>query len=80
MGESTGEKGEKQLVVRCAFGAFGQLQAAIEARKLPLVSAEHEYVAQTPVELPEDQANEVLALVDALEQDDDVQNVFHNLA
>ena len=80
MGEGTGEKGEKQLIIRCAFDDFGQLQAAIEERKLPLLSAESEYVAQTPVELPEDQANEVLELVDALEQDEDVQRVFHNLA
>jgi YebC/PmpR family DNA-binding regulatory protein len=80
MGEASGEKGEKQLVVRCAFESFGHLQHAIEARKLPLLSVESEYVAQTPVELPEDQAKEVLALVDALEQDEDVQRVFHNLA
>ena len=80
MGESTGEKGEKQLVIRCAFESFGQLQAALEERKLPVVSAESEYVAQTPVQLSEDQAKEVLELVDALEQDEDVQRVFHNLA
>jgi YebC/PmpR family DNA-binding regulatory protein len=80
MGEGTGEKGEKQVVIRCAFESFGQLQAAIEQRKLPLISAESEYVAQTPVELPEDQAKEVLELIDALEQDEDVQRVFHNLA
>ena len=80
MGEGTGDKGERQIVVRCAFAHFGQLQAAIEARKLPLVSADSEYVAQTPVQLPEEQANEVLALADALEQDEDVQKVFHNLA
>jgi YebC/PmpR family DNA-binding regulatory protein len=79
MGEGTGEKGEKQLVIRCAFASFGQLQAAIEERKLPLLSADSEYVAQTPVQLPEDQAKEVLELVDALEQDEDVQRVFHNL-
>jgi YebC/PmpR family DNA-binding regulatory protein len=80
MGEGQGEKGEKQVVVRCAFESFGQLQAAIEARKLPLVSAESEFVAQNPVQLPEDQAKEVLALVDTLEQDEDVQRVFHNLS
>jgi YebC/PmpR family DNA-binding regulatory protein len=80
MGEGLGEKGEKQIVVRCAFSSFGQLHAALEARKLPLVSAESEYVAQTPVHLPEDQAKDVLALVDTLEQDEDVQRVFHNLA
>jgi YebC/PmpR family DNA-binding regulatory protein len=80
MGEGQGEKGEKQVVIRCSFASFGQLQAAIEEKKLPLISAEFEYVPQTLVELPEESAKEVLALVDALEQDDDVQKVSHNLA
>lgn len=80
MGEGTGEKGEKQLVIRCAFSDFGQLQSAIEARGLNPISVESEYVAQNLTELPEDKATEVLALVDALEQDEDVQRVFHNLA
>jgi len=79
MGEGTGEKGEKQLLIRCAFESFGSLQAALEERRLPVISAELEYVAQTPVELPEEQAKEVLELIDALEQDEDVQRVFHNL-
>ncbi len=80
LGEGTGEKGEKQLVIRCAFADFGTLQAALEARKLPVISADSEYVPQTPVQLSEEQAKEVLELVDALEQDEDVQRVFHNLA
>jgi YebC/PmpR family DNA-binding regulatory protein len=80
MGESQGEKGERQLVIRCAFADFGQLQSAIEARGLNLLSAESEYVPLNPVELPEDKAAEVLEVVDALEQDEDVQRVFHNLA
>jgi YebC/PmpR family DNA-binding regulatory protein len=80
LGEGTGEKGEPQVIIRCAFASFGQLQAAIEQRKLPLLSAESEYVAQTPVDLPEDKAKEVLEMVDNLEQDEDVQRVFHNLA
>jgi len=80
MGEGQGEKGEKQVVIHCSFASFGQMQAALEERKLPIVSAESEYVPQTPVELSEEAAKEVLALVDALEQDDDVQKVFHNLA
>jgi YebC/PmpR family DNA-binding regulatory protein len=80
MGESTGEKGEPQLVIRCAFNEFGKLQEALEARGIAPLSAEHEYICSVPVELPEDQAAEVLALIDKLEQDDDVQKVFHTLA
>jgi YebC/PmpR family DNA-binding regulatory protein len=80
MGESTGEKGEPQLVIRCAFNDFGKLQEALETRKIVPLSAEHEYICSVPVELPEGQAAEVLALIDKLEQDDDVQKVFHTLA
>jgi YebC/PmpR family DNA-binding regulatory protein len=80
MGESTGEKGEAQLVIRCAFNDFGRLQEALEARRIVPLSAEHEYICSLPVELPEDQAAEVLGLIDKLEQDEDVQKVFHTLA
>ncbi len=80
MGESTGEKGEPQLVLRCAFTEFGKLQSALEARAIAPLSAEHEYICSAPSELPEAQATEVLELIDLLEQDDDVQHVFHTLA
>jgi YebC/PmpR family DNA-binding regulatory protein len=80
MGESTGEKDEPQLVIRCSFADFGQMQRALEQRGITPVSAEVEYIALNPVHLPEEQATKVLAVVDQLEQDDDVQRVFHNLA
>jgi YebC/PmpR family DNA-binding regulatory protein len=79
MGESTGEKNEPQVVIRCAFQEFGHLQKALEDRGIVPISAESEYVPQTVVELPEDRAREVLGMVDKLEQDEDVQKVFHNL-
>lgn len=79
MGESTGEKGEKIIVARCLFKDFGKLQAAIEAKKITPLNSASEYIAETHTELPEEQATEVLKLIDALEQDDDVQHVFHNL-
>jgi YebC/PmpR family DNA-binding regulatory protein len=79
MGESSGEKGEPQLVLRCTFENFGQLQEALEKRGIAPLSGELEYVCSTPVELPEGQANEVLELIDRLEQEEDVQRVFHTL-
>ena len=80
MGESSGEKGEPQLVLRCEFANFGKLQEALEARGITPISAEHEYICSVPTELPEAQATEVLELIDTLEQDDDVQRVYHTLA
>lgn len=79
MGEGTNDKGEPQILIRGSFADFGKLQAEIEARGIQVQSAESEYVAQNLLSLPEDKAAEVLELVDALEQDEDVQRVFHNL-
>jgi len=79
MGEGANDKGEPQTIIRGAFADFGKLQAAIEARGIAVLSAESEYVAQNLVSLDDDKAKEVLELVDALEQDEDVQRVFHNL-
>jgi transcriptional/translational regulatory protein YebC/TACO1 len=79
MGESIGEKGEPQLVARCDFENFGQLQKRLEERKIVPLSAEQEYICTTPTELPEAQATEALELIDLLEQDEDVQKVYHTL-
>src|SRR4029453_15828510 len=79
MGEGTNDKGEPQTIIRGAFSDFGKLQAALEAQGVAVQPAESEYVAQNLLTLPEDKATEVLELVDALEQDEDVQRVFHNL-
>ncbi len=79
MGESTGENDEPQLVVRCNFADFGQLQKGLEDRGITPLSAEQEYICTTPMELPDDQAKEALELIDKLEQDEDVQKVFHTL-
>jgi transcriptional/translational regulatory protein YebC/TACO1 len=55
------------------------MQKALEEKHLSPISAEVEWIPSNTVQLPEDQAHEVLKLVDKLEQDDDVQKVFHNL-
>ena len=74
------EANTPQLVIRCAFADFGRMQEALEARGITPLSAEHEYICTAPTELPEAQATEVLALIDKLEQDEDVQRVYHSLA
>ncbi|MFL5188604.1 MAG: YebC/PmpR family DNA-binding transcriptional regulator, partial [Microvirga sp.] len=79
IGEGTNDKGEPQTIIRGAFADFGKLQSAIEAHGIAVQSAESEYVAQNLVALDEVKAKDVLELVDALEQDEDVQRVFHNL-
>jgi len=80
LGDGVGEHGEPVIVLHVAFNDFGNMQRELESRNIVPLSAEVEWIPTTTVSLPEDQAQEVLKLVDKLEQDDDVQKVFHNLA
>ena len=79
MGEGTGENGESILVLRCAFNDFGKMQKALEEKNITPISAEVEWIPTTTVPLNDSQAEEVSKLVERLEQDDDVQKVFHNM-
>jgi transcriptional/translational regulatory protein YebC/TACO1 len=79
IGEGTDDKGNPRLVLRCAFNDFGSLQAGLERLGLEPTSSGAEYVPDNVVSLSEEAAEEVLKLIDRLEQDDDVQQVFHNL-
>jgi YebC/PmpR family DNA-binding regulatory protein len=77
--EEIGEDAEGNIIIRAAFAEFGSMSKAIEDKKLELISAELTRIPQTTVELNEAEANDVLKLVDNLEQDEDVQKVYHNL-
>ncbi len=79
MGEGTTEDGKEAIVVRCGFSDFGNMQKALEDKNIPVLSSQLEWIPSTTVELSEDQAEDVLKLVAKLEQDEDVQQVFHNL-
>lgn len=79
LGEGSGENGETILVLRCAFTDFGNLQKALEERSITPLSAELEWIPGTTVPLTDEQAEDVSKLIERLEQDDDVQKVFHNM-
>lgn len=79
LGESTGENGEEILVVRCAFADFGNMQKALEEKSITPISAELEWIPTTTVPVTDAQAEDVSKLIERLEQDDDVQKVFHNM-
>jgi len=80
MGESTGENNEPVIVLHTAFSDFGNMQKALESKNITPLSAEVEWLPNNTVELSEEHSQEVLKLVDKMEQDEDVQKVFHNLA
>jgi YebC/PmpR family DNA-binding regulatory protein len=77
--EEIGEDTEGNIVLRTAFEEFGNMTKALEDKNLNVISSELTRIPTTTVELNEDQAKDVLELVDHLEQDEDVQKVYHNL-
>jgi len=79
LGESINDKGEEILVVRCGFSDFGNMQKALEEKNITPISAELEWIPSTTVPLTDEQAEDVSKLIERLEQDEDVQKVFHNM-
>ena len=77
--EDIGEDSEGNIIIRTPFNEFGNMSKALEDRKIAVITAELTRIPANTMELSEDQANAVLKLVDHLEQDDDVQKVYHNL-
>jgi transcriptional/translational regulatory protein YebC/TACO1 len=77
--EEIGEDSEGNIIIRAAFSEFGNMSKALEDKKIEVSTAELTRIPTNTVELNEEQAQDVLKLVDRLEQDDDVQKVYHNL-
>jgi len=71
------ESGEMQITT--PFEEFGNMQKKLEELEIEPKSANVERIPTTSTVLGIDEAKKVLDLIETLEDDDDVQNVFHNL-
>ena len=65
-------------VITCEPHDLGALRSALEAAEIPIESADLSLLPKTQVEVDADQARTLLRLVDALEESDDVQDVYFN--
>lgn len=77
--EDLGEDAEGNIILRSGFNEFGNMSDYLESKGITPISAELTRIPGTTMELNEEQAKELLELVDKLEQDEDVQKVYHNL-
>jgi YebC/PmpR family DNA-binding regulatory protein len=73
------EAEDGSVSVTCAMEDFGNMNKKLEELKISVSSAELQRIPNDTKELSVDAAKSVLKLIDALEDDDDVQKVFHNL-
>lgn len=56
------------------------MQKALEEKGLEVVSSELERIPTNTIQLTPEQVEQIEALIEKLEEDDDVANVFHNMA
>src|SRR5690606_8875317 len=74
------EEGNDMIVAQTSFEDFGNMQKLLEEKGVEIKSARLERIALTNTEVSEEDAAEVLKLIDKIEEDDDVQAVYHNMA
>lgn len=70
---------ENIIFVSTSFEDFGKMQAGLEEKNLEVINAEVQRIPNTQVELTPEQEEEILKLIEKIEEDDDVTNVFHNM-
>ena len=70
---------DDNIIIYGDFEAFGPIQKYIEENAFEIVNAEFERIPSEVKELTEEQVAEVEKLLEKLEDDDDVTNVFHNM-
>ena len=72
-------KSESEISITAKFENFGSLQKELERRKFDIISSEFEREAITLKNLSEDEIIKVEKLINMIDEDDDVQNVYHNM-
>ncbi|MBL7974735.1 MAG: YebC/PmpR family DNA-binding transcriptional regulator [Candidatus Kapabacteria bacterium] len=68
------------MIAYTDFNNFVHFQRALEERNVEVASAEMQRIPLNTVSLTDEQMEELSKLIDKIEEDDDVQNVFHNIA
>lgn len=70
---------EEGIHIYAPFESFGAIQKELEARGIEILSSGFDRIPQITKELSPEQMEEVEKLLEKLEEDDDVQNVFHSM-
>jgi len=70
---------EDGILIYAPFESFGAIQAALEEKNIEILSSGFERIPQVTKELSPEQAADVEKLLEKLEEDDDVQYVYHTM-
>jgi YebC/PmpR family DNA-binding regulatory protein len=70
---------EDGILLYAPFEYFGAIQKELENRSIEILSSGFERIPQVTKQLSPENQEEVLKLIEKIEEDDDVQNVYHAL-
>ena len=70
---------EPGIMIYAPFESFGAIQSYLEDNDIEIISSGFERIPQVTKKLTEEQAEDVEKLIEKLEEDDDVQNVYHTM-
>ncbi len=70
---------EDGIIIYAPFESFGSIQKHLEETKKEILSSGFERIAQITKQLTPEQEEEVNKLLEKIEEDDDVQNVYHTM-
>ena len=73
------ESDHEEVMITTAFEDFGTLSHKLEELGMEAKSAELERIPNNSKEVSEDQFKANMKMLDRFEEDDDVQNVYHNM-
>ncbi len=71
---------DEGIMIYAPFNAYGAIQKELEARNIEILSSGFERIPATTKAISPELAADVEKLLEKLEEDDDVQNVYHNMA
>ncbi len=70
---------ENDIIIYSPFENYGIIQKELELRKIEIISSDFERIPKELKILNKEKKEEVNILLDSILEDDDVQNVFHNM-
>jgi YebC/PmpR family DNA-binding regulatory protein len=76
----THDEEHNQFIIQTQFSDFGKMQAALEERKINVIETSKIYVPSATKELTPEQEADVMAMIEKMEEDDDIEAVYHNIA
>jgi len=70
---------DTSILIYAPFDSFGEIQKELESKKIQIISSGFDRIPNNIKEVSNEDIDENKKLLEKIENDDDVQNIFHNM-